>query len=225
MTTFALIHGGGHGAWCWERVQRALAQAGHVGVAIDAPIEDETNGASDWARAVVESLAAVDEPVVIVGHSLGGLVVPLIAAMRPTSRMIFLSAALPRPGKSYNDQRQEEPDITPPYVGENNGLNKERFYNTCSPEDADWAMSRLRHQSPRIFEEVTPLTAWPAIPADYIVSTEDHAISPDWGRRAARERLGTEAHVIVGSDHSPMLNRPAEVAQLLIALSEQVPSA
>jgi len=38
MTTFALVHGGWHGAWCWERLAPLLQQAGHDVMAMDLPI-------------------------------------------------------------------------------------------------------------------------------------------------------------------------------------------
>ena len=220
MTTFALIHGGAHGAWCWMRVVRELDALGHSGVAMDLPTEDEGAGTAEYAAVVLEAVAHVRDPIVVVGHSLGGLVVPLVAQARPTRRMVFLSAGLPVPGKSHNQQKLEEPDMVPPYVGENTGLNKERFYNTSTREDAEWAYRQLRPQARRPFEEITPLKAWPSIPMSYIVCTEDRAVNPAWGRRAARERFGLEAYELVGSDHSPWLNRPVELARMLVQISE-----
>lgn len=190
-----------------------------MGVAMDLPIDDETAGAAEYAAVAVATLARVLDPVVIVGHSLGGVAVPLIAESRPTSRMVFISAVLPSPGKSLDEQRLEEPEMLFPYVGENNGLNKDRFYNACSPEDAEWAFHQLRYQSRRPFQEITPLEKWPLVPSSYIVCTEDHAVNPAWGRQVARHRLGTDAIELIGSDHSPMLNRPAELARLLVDLS------
>ena len=215
MTTFGLLHGGGHGAWCWARVEESLAELGHRGVSMDLPIEDDNAGAREYAAVALAALSGIPEPIVVVGHSLGGLVVPLVARVRPTLRMVFLAAMLPQPGMSVEQQRLEDPEMLLPYVGENNGINKERFYNTCSADDAEWAYRQLRRQSRRISEETTPLGVWPEVSASYIVCTEDHAISPVWGRRVAIERLGVTARELNGSDHSPMLNRPGELARLL----------
>jgi pimeloyl-ACP methyl ester carboxylesterase len=220
MTTFALIHGGGHGGWCWQRLQSSLARLGHQSIAPDLPIEDDNAGATEYASAVLDAVSSVPEPIVVVGHSLGGLVVPLVAEARPTRRMIFLAALLAQPGVSEMQQRVVQPDKLPPFVGENNGLNRDRFYTNCSVEDGEWALGQLRYQSRHPFEEVTPLQVWPPVPSSYIVCTEDHAISPAWGRFAARERLGIAAYTLQGSDHSPMLSRPEELAQVLVTLSE-----
>jgi pimeloyl-ACP methyl ester carboxylesterase len=216
--TFGLIHGGAHGAWCFEKLIAALASRGHPAIAMDLPCEDEEAGAAEYARVVTDALAGTGEPVVLVAHSLGGLTAPLVAVARPVQLMIFIAALLPVPGRSLNEQRAAEPEMMSPYHGGVAGL-RDRFFNTCSAADAEWAMARLRRQALRPFTETTPLRQWPSVPSAYLLCTQDHAGNPDWARRAARERLGVEAVELRGSDHSPFLNRPAELADLLISLA------
>jgi pimeloyl-ACP methyl ester carboxylesterase len=217
--TFGLVHGGAHGAWCWDRLVEALARLGRRAIAMDLPCEDEDAGAAEYAAVVVDALAGVDGEVVLVGHSLGGLTVPLVASARPASRMIFLSGLLPSPGLSLRDQQAAEPEMMFPYRGGRAGL-RERFYNTCAPEDADRAMALLRPQALKPFVEKTPLEAWPELPSSYVLCTEDRACNPAWSRRAARDRLGVAPVELAGSDHSPFLNRPDELARLLVELAE-----
>lgn len=214
--TFALVHGGAHGAWCWERVVAALDARGHRAVAVDLPCEDEDAGAGEYAALVVDALAGADGPVVVVGHSLGGLTTPLVAAARPVRGLVFVAALLPVPGKSLRDQQQLEPEMMFPYRGGRAGL-RERFYATCSPEDADLAMSRIREQALKPYVESTPLAAWPDVPSTYVVCELDRACNPEWARRAARERLGVEPVELAGTGHSPFLDRPNELAGLLVA--------
>jgi pimeloyl-ACP methyl ester carboxylesterase len=216
--TFGLIHGGAHGAWCFEKLIAALASRGHPAVAMDLPCEDDEAGAAEYARVVTDALAGSQEPVVLVAHSLGGLTAPLVAAARPVQLMIFIAALLPVPGFSLNEQRCSEPQPMFAYHGGVAGL-RDRFFNTCSPADADWAMARLRRQALKPFTEITPLRQWPSVPSAYLLCTEDHACNPDWARRAARERLGVEPVELPGSDHSPFLNRPAQLADLLVSLA------
>jgi pimeloyl-ACP methyl ester carboxylesterase len=52
------------------------------------------------------------------------------------------------------------------------------------------------------------------VPSNYIVCRDDHATNPDWGRQAARQRLGVEPTELDGG-HSPFLTRPAELAEAL----------
>lgn len=220
--TFGLIHGGAHGAWCFEKLIAALASRGHPAVAMDLPCEDEQAGAGEYARVVTGALAGSREPVALVAHSLGGLTAPLVAAARPVQLMIFVAAHLPVPGISLNEQRRAEPQMMFPYRGGVAGL-RDRFFNTCSPADADWAMARLRRQALKPFTEVTPLRRWPPVPSAYLVCTQDHATNPDWARQAARERLGVEPVELAGSDHSPFLSRPAELADLLVSVARGSP--
>jgi pimeloyl-ACP methyl ester carboxylesterase len=215
--TFALIHGGAHGAWCWTRLIAELERAGHRAVAMDLPCEDNDAGAADYARAVLGALPDDDEPIVVVAHSLGGLTAPLVPAARATRCLIFVSALLPEPGRTFRDQQEDE-EIMFPYHGGFAGL-RDRFFNRCKPADADWAMSRLRRQSETPFTETTPLAAWPDVPLAYVFSSDDRAVSPDWSRRAARERLAVEPVELVGADHSPFLSRPAELSATLVALA------
>ncbi|MET0699294.1 MAG: alpha/beta fold hydrolase, partial [Mycobacterium sp.] len=57
MTTFALVHGAWHGAWCWERLTPELVARGHRVVAVDLPIQDETATFEKYADTVVAALA------------------------------------------------------------------------------------------------------------------------------------------------------------------------
>src|SRR6478736_2463372 len=103
MAVFSLVHGGQQGAWCFEPLRRELAQRGHSSIAIDLPNEDPDAGASEYADAVVDSLADVDCETIVVGHSLGGLTIPLVAERRPVALLVFICAAIPEPGRSLAD--------------------------------------------------------------------------------------------------------------------------
>jgi len=74
MTTFALIHGGAHGGWCWELLVPELEAHGHNAVTPDLPFEEDA-GAKVWAETVIGALdeAGAGDDVIVVGHSLGGI--------------------------------------------------------------------------------------------------------------------------------------------------------
>jgi pimeloyl-ACP methyl ester carboxylesterase len=224
-----LVHGAYHGAWCWELVLPELERRGHRSVAVDLPITDPTAGAAAYAEVVAAAIEPGWEPVVV-GHSMGGLVIPLVAERRPVLRLVFLAAMLPQPGASIADQRKVEPidGIVPLttaewtahgddvwMVGSNTAT--ELFFHDVPPDTAARAVGRLRPQSYRFMNEPSPLVAWPDVASDYIVCRDDRAVNPAWGRSAARERLGVEAVEIDGG-HSPFLTRPAELAEVIDAL-------
>lgn len=225
-----LLHGAFHGPWCWDLLTPVLERSGHSVVAVDLPITDPSAGASEYAQAVLGGIALdLDEPPVVVAHSLAGLVAPLVAAARPIARLIFLGAILPRPGMSAEEQRRIEPWATyAPSTLELTDLGedvsrvgpkmaKELFFDDVAPDIADWAVARLRPQCNRILNEVTPLVTWPDVPSSYVVCRDDRAVDAGWGRRAARVRLGIEPVELDGG-HSPFLSRPLETGRLIDAL-------
>lgn len=226
----ALVHGSYHGAWCWDFLRPELERLGHRVVAVDMPISEPGLGAADYAAAVDAVLDPKGEPV-LVGHSMAGLVIPLVAARRPMRRLIFLAAMLPSPGRSANEQRRAEPidGRIPPTTAEWTDLGDdvwavgaatatELFYHDAQPAVARWATARLRPQCYNIMSEVTPLTEWPDVDCRSIVCRDDRALNPEWGRVAARDRLGVDAVQIDGG-HSPFLTRPAELARLIDTLA------
>ncbi|HUK67635.1 MAG TPA: alpha/beta hydrolase [Streptosporangiaceae bacterium] len=228
MTTFALVHGAWHGAWCWMRLGEQLRRRGHDVVAMDLPCEDPAAGCARYAEAVTAALDDTDEDVALVGHSLGGLTIPLVAARRPVRRLIFLCALLPEPGRSLDDQTPDNPTMICAGVGAGQQAHPDgstswhtasaasTLYPDCTPAIARWAARQLRRQNWRPAQEVSPLTRWPATETRYILCANDAVISADWARQAARDRLGTVATELQGG-HSPFLCQPAELADVLIA--------
>ena len=81
MSTYVLVHGSWHGAWCWHKIIPLLEQAGHQAIAVDLPGHgrDWTDARDVSLQSYVESvcdiLDAQPEPVILVGHSRGGIVV------------------------------------------------------------------------------------------------------------------------------------------------------
>jgi pimeloyl-ACP methyl ester carboxylesterase len=226
----ALVHGSYHGAWCWDFLRPELERMGHRVITVDLPITDPSLGAADYARTIENALDPASEPI-LVGHSMAGLIIPLVAAHRPIRRLVFLAAFLASPGKSANEQRETEPidgriaPVTAEWtdlgdnvwmVGPNTAT--ELFFHDARPAVARWATQRLRPQSYGVLSEKTPLAVWPDVECRSIVCRDDRAINPEWVRSAARDRLGVDA-IEIGGAHSPFLTRPTELAHMLDALA------
>lgn len=227
----ALVHGAYHGAWCWDFVRPELERLGHRVTSVDLPITDPALGASAYAQAVDDAIGPTDEPPTLVGHAMAGLVIPLVAVQRPIARLVFLSAFLPAPGQSANDQRATEhiDGQLPPRAAQWTELGDdvwmigpatatELFFHDAPAAVARWATQRLRPQAFRVYQETTPLAAWPDVPRSAIVCREDRATNQVWVRAAARDRLGVEALELAGG-HAPFLTRPAELARMLDGLA------
>jgi pimeloyl-ACP methyl ester carboxylesterase len=230
--TFGLVHGAWHGAWSWDLVADELRRRGHGAVAVDLPCADPDAGASAYARVILDAIGGADE-VVLVGHSLGGLTLPVVAEAlidgeRPVRAMVFVAPLLPTIGASFDDGHADDPDRLMPGLGAGQVAHEDGssswqpqaaialMYPDARPDLAEWAAARLRPQQWRVTHEVTPLRAWPPVPVTVIACGSDAVVNPDWVRRSARVRFGAEAVVLAG-DHSPFLARPAELVDLLVA--------
>jgi pimeloyl-ACP methyl ester carboxylesterase len=236
VATFGLIHGACGGAWCWEYLIAELAGRGHDAVAVDMPIGDATAGAREYAQTLVDALAEVDDDVIVVGHSLGGLTAPVVPAMRPVAHLVLLGAVVPTPGISFNAYLEDHPAVfnaprpggaaAPGPPTEPGWINVRTWeearlaqYHDCDPNLAHRSWERLRRQSMTPRTEISPLERWPDVPSTYVLMTDDRAVNNDWSRQVAIARTGHDPIEIPGG-HSPFLSRPQLLADVLCGFAE-----
>lgn len=228
MSIFALVHGGWHGPWCWDRLIEPLRDRGHDVVVPDLPSEDTELGLGDYADTIERALGDAGD-VILVPHSLGGLVGPAVARRRPLKALVYLCALVPEPGLSFGEQvsASDEPILTIAGGREMDEQGRSHWpdpdatvrimYPDLDPEHATWAFERLRPQAQKSQGERSPEP-----PADLrvesIVGTEDRLVNPVWSRRVARERLGVEP-VEIPTGHFPMITDPELLADRLTGLA------
>jgi pimeloyl-ACP methyl ester carboxylesterase len=222
--TLVLVHGGFHGAWCWELLIGELQALGYRATAMDLPIEDPQCGSDDYADVVCDAIGA-EESVVLVGHSMGGLVIPVAASRRPTAGMVFLCAELPVAGLSLRESRSAHPKASWPentrFTYDHEGrvvadpqVCRQLFFNDCRPDLQQWAIDRIRPQATKPLTEPSSLSVWPNVPSRYIACRDDRAVPAAWAREVVPERLGSQPIEIEGG-HSPFLSRPKDLALAL----------
>ncbi|WNG92351.1 alpha/beta hydrolase [Mycobacterium sp. ITM-2016-00318] len=229
MATFALVHGAWHGAWCWERLTPELEAHGHRVVTMDLPCEDGSLSFDDYAETVCAAVEGVDgEELVLVGHSLAGLTIPLVASRRPVRQMVYLCALLPIPGTSLAQQMSEDSEMLDPDYpkglsakdseGRRTWIDKQlachHMYGDCDDGTASAAVARIRPQATKPYRLPCSLAELPVVASTYVVCTEDRIVNPQWSRRIAHERLGADVVEMPGS-HSPFLSRPKALAEVL----------
>ncbi|HEX2149968.1 MAG TPA: alpha/beta fold hydrolase, partial [Actinomycetota bacterium] len=189
-----LIHGAWHGAWCWERVAALLGGRGHTVMSPDLPGHgsDPTPPAKvtmrSYTSTVQDVLDCLEEPAVMVGHSLGGAVLSQLCEARPQSirLAVYLCAFLLRDGESVWRHESPAPSegtgrsvLSPPNLRVNE---KERsldldpavipngFYSGCSPDDIADAIARWRPQplAPLLTELSLSKERFGSVPRAYI---------------------------------------------------------
>ncbi|MFB4316498.1 alpha/beta fold hydrolase [Actinomadura sp. 21ATH] len=214
MTTFALIHGGGGSAFDWHLLEAELRGRGHDTVAVDLPTSDPEAGLWDYADAVAEKIGE-RRPLVVVAHSWGGFVGPLVCARTNADALVLLTAMIPSPGEAPDDwwERSGRPSST---IDDEFEL----YFNDVPRElarrvlDHDGALAEKMNME-RACREPWPLPAWPDVPTRYLLCRDDRLFTPDFVRRHVRERLGITPDEMPGS-HMAMLSRPAELADHLV---------
>ena len=194
MATYSLVHGAWHGGWAWDFVRRELEERGHRVHAPDLPIED--------VGATLEDYAACVEPAdVVVGHSLGGLTIPLVEARTRVYVCALLSGIEWEfvPGFGASRVRDE---LDRSYYPRAEDAVRDLQY---PPEHAGLA---------RLLRRQAPVSSAAPTPSDgtYVVCAHDACVSPDWQRRVA---AGFDSSAELDAGHSPMLTHARDLADLL----------
>lgn len=239
---FVLIHGGFHGAWCWDRTVPELENLGHAAIAIDLPghgqRRDEDSTLANRRDAIVEVLRDGD---VLVGHSGGGFDITLAADAVPerVAHLVFLAAGLPIEGEpllvATGGEASEEEGGVSKLMDDEGGMSnfvrpdargwlepfdfpavRSYFYHDCDEETARWAFDRLTPAPPGILVDPIHLARfWEAdLPRSYIRCLQDRAKPRALSDDTVR-RLGVN-ELTIDSSHSPFLSRPRELAELLV---------
>ncbi len=238
MSTYVLVHGAWHGSWCWEKVVPLLRQAGHQVEILDlpghgqdkTPIREITLAA--YTKRVCEMLDAQAVPVVLVGHSMGGIVITQVAEERPEKiqTLVYLTAFLPQNGESLLQVARRNTDslLTPNLmVNEEQGYLtfkegaplKEIFYADCSDEDVARAKSLLVLQAIAPMATPVRITAehFGRVPRVYIECLRDRTISPSIQKMMY---MATPCQTILSMEtsHSPFFSAPQELVRHLTSL-------
>jgi pimeloyl-ACP methyl ester carboxylesterase len=237
MTTFALVHGAWHSAWCWEKLTPLLERAGHNVIAPSLPSADGSASFDVYADTVRDALRGYDEDVVVVAHSLAGATGALVPARRPVRHLVHVCSAIPEPGLSLLDQWQAQPDMVCKEFSEGwlhalsepddqmrtefieLGFVRRIFYADCEEATIAAAIDHLQPQSGYPWTVPCSLTQHPPVKSTSVVCSDDLIVNPEWSRRTAKS-IGAELVELPGS-HSPLLSRPAALADVLLDIAEQ----
>jgi pimeloyl-ACP methyl ester carboxylesterase len=229
MPTLIFVHGAcvRDAAWWWSRMTSPLADRGIASVAVPLSSCGETGGAlgdlyAD-ADACRRAIAEADGPVVLCGHSYGGMVITEAGGDDRVSRLLYVTSVMPEAGQSQADLIGSEPapwmlpgeDGT---VGVDPDLIRELFLQDCDDATTEEAVARLTRQSLIPFTQSPRQIAWHQKPTTYFVCTEDLATPAEVQRRRVKENVRP---VEFQAGHHPFLSRPEAFAESIAAEFER----
>lgn len=226
--SIVLVHGAFVDASGWQAVHDLLVEDGY-----DVRVSQHSTAslASDVAT-VERVIDAADHPVLLVGHSYGGMVITEAGMHAKVRSLAYIAAFVPEVGESVAAM-SEAP--VPPGESVAPVLPPRDGYITVDPEQfplafaADVPVSTTRFmaaaQLPWGLEALqarTARVAWKWKPSSYMVATDDRMIPPS-AQRAMARRSGART-VEVKSSHAVMLSHPADVAAFIADAVDVTPA-
>lgn len=202
-----LVHGGAHGAWCWEPLLPHLRSRA---LAVDLPPKEvrggpprqplprtlATVGLDEFARSVIADVdAAGIDRFVLVGHSMGGLTIGEVARRIPDriTHLVFVSCIVPPEGQTMVDGLPAElqeltraalalargGDIAALGIATDESMQRQMFCNDMDESQARFVLDRCGPEAPGVFEEPVQRTGIPpGLPKTYVRLLRDQALSP-----------------------------------------------
>ena len=228
-----LVHGGGHGAWCWAPTLDLID--GSV-IAVDLPPVSIRGGPgrsempegigdlclADWADAVI---AAADgagfDRFVLVGHSLAGLTISEVARRAPhrVAHLVFVSALAPRQGE--NALSAMAPEMMERVSG---GLTDEvvaeLFCNDMDATQTQFVLDRFGTDAAQVMlEPIDRVGIPPELPTTYVRLARDQALTPAAQDASIAALLAVPGGTVqvkeIDSGHNVMISRPVELARVI----------
>lgn len=240
MAGFVLIHGSWHGGWCFDPVAGLLRARGHTVVAPTLPAMGGTAEEmaaitlGEWGEFAAQHCRNLKAelgggPVVLAGHSRGGLVISTAAERDPAAMdaLVYICAMMLPSGVSraeFKTLEEPNPDFDA-IIGKVHGgvatvvdpaLAGPVFAQLSPPELVAGVLPRLVAEPHGPRAETLHLTAerWGRLPRTYVECTADRTIPITSQRRMQAMSPGARV-VTIEADHSPYLSRPVELTDAL----------
>ncbi|QQN85354.1 alpha/beta fold hydrolase [Bacillus toyonensis] len=235
MSTYVLVHGAWQGEWAWELVKPQLEALSHTVITLDLPGSRKDTTPSQnitldsYVDAVTATINQQTEKVIVVGHSMGGIVITQTAELIPNKidKLVYLCAFLPQNGESLGSKLDGEagPQFS---INENDmtaelipNLIEKTFLNATENEEIKEASSKkMRPQPLGPFQQQLKISEenFGTVDRIYIETTLDRAIPIDFQRRMNTETPCSKI-ITLEADHSPFFSKATELVNCLHALS------
>lgn len=240
MAHFVMIHGAWHGGWCFDTLRPLLEAEGHTVIAPDLPGmggDEATLGSvtlAGWADYIADFCRAAPAPVILCGHSRGGIVISETAERVPgtIAALVYICAMLLPNGLSREQakaQHGSNPDFDAIRTAIPNGtvVDKEAapalFAQRSPPDLALAAAARLVAEPAQPTAVTLRLTEalYGSVERHYIECLHDRAI-PIAAQRTMQATQPCATVTTLDADHSPFLSAPQALADALLSIAQRV---
>jgi len=224
--TVVLVHGAFADASSWNRVIAILEKDGYSAVAVANPLRS-VKADAEYVRAL---LATIKTPVVLVGHSYGGMVISNAAASQSNVKaLVYVAAFAPEAGENAGGLNSKFPGslvgpaLAPPVPLPDGGhdlyVQQDKFHDAFAPDlpgDAGRvAAATQRPVTDVAFGEAAGEPAWKAIPSWFVYGDHDTAIPPKLHAFMAERAHARAAVIVKGASHVVMISHAKEVAKVI----------
>lgn len=229
--TIVLVHGAFADASGWNRVSMNLQQRGYPVIAPANPLRGLASDAA-YLRSVLDT---IDGPIVLVGHSYGGMVMTQAAPGHPgVEALVYIAAFAPDTGESVGSLSAQNPGsaVTPEnlmirdFPGGQDGYIKDSVFQEVFAGDLPDTRAAIMAASQRpsslstLGEAMTGAPAWKAVPSWYLIAEQDKVIPPATQEEMA-ERAGASV-VSIDSSHVAMMSHHGKTTSLILQAARQV---
>jgi pimeloyl-ACP methyl ester carboxylesterase len=220
-----LVHGAFADGSSWAKVIPVLQAKGYNVVAVQNPLTSFNDDVSAAKRAI----ALMDGPVLLVGHSYGGMVISEAGKDPKVAGLVYVAALIPEEGQNVNDVNAAMP---PTAVGPEFQLSPEGFLSLSlkgineffaqdvSPEERKIIFATQVPWAASATQEKVHSPAWKTKPSWVIVAAKDGMINPDLQRFKAGLIKATTLEL--NSSHIPMVSQPGKVAQFIVEAAQKL---
>ncbi|GAA1822653.1 alpha/beta hydrolase [Planosporangium flavigriseum] len=212
------VHGLGHGAWCWEHWLRESATRGYAGYAVSLRGHGGSAGTlrtarlSHYVKDVIHTAASLPRRPVLVGHSMGGLVVQQALARYAAHAGVLVAPvpAHPAVGSLASIARQHPLDAVRMTLGGSLPLRPRYLFAGLDPSEAQQQAHRCGPESP--FAQYQLLLHRPPAPPRgrapvLVLATPNDRLVPISDVRRTAQRYGATLREFPGMGHDLMLDR------------------